>query len=94
MLMEDSSLLVELARENLDKPTREEMFDCINNKEGVGKLVKVPTRIFKGPEGPIFAATLIQKNLRMYKARQAYKHLKYLMKQATIIQRRFRLYLF
>ena len=30
----------------------------------------------------------------MYKAREAYKHLKFLMKQATIIQRRFRLYLF
>jgi hypothetical protein len=70
------------------------MFDFINNKEEVGKLVKVPTRMFKGPEGPIIAATLIQKNLRMYKAREAYKNLKYLMKQATIIQRRFRLYLF
>lgn len=90
----DGRQLVELARENLDKPTKEEMFDCINNKDEVGKLVKIPTRMFKGPEGPILAATVIQKNFRMYKAREAYKHLRFLMKKATIIQRRFRLYLF
>jgi len=35
------------------------MFDCINNKEEVGKLVKVPTRMFRGPGGPILAATAI-----------------------------------
>jgi|TARA_B110001450_G_scaffold255214_1_gene282195 IQ domain-containing protein H len=90
----DGRQLVELARENLEKPTKEELFDCINNKEAVGKLVKIPTRMFKGPEGPILAATVIQKNFRMYKAREAYKHLRFLMKKATIIQRRFRLYLF
>ena len=77
--------LAELARENLDKPTKEEMFDCIKNKEEVSLTVKIPTRMFKGPEGPILAATVIQKNFRMYKAREAYKHLKFLMKKATII---------
>ena len=45
--------------EVLNKPTKEELYDCINNKEAVGKLVKVPTRMFKGPEGPILAATVI-----------------------------------
>ena len=50
--------------------------------------------MFKGPEGPILAATVLQKNFRMYKAREAYKHLRFLMKKATTIQRRFRLYLF
>jgi len=30
----------------------------------------------------------------MYKAREAYKHLRFLMKKAQVIQRRFRLYLF
>ena len=30
----------------------------------------------------------------MYKAREAYKHLRFLMKKATTIQQRFRLYLF
>jgi hypothetical protein len=51
--------LVELAREGLDKPTKEEIFDCITNKDDVGRLIKVPTRMFKGPEGPLRAATVI-----------------------------------
>lgn len=90
----DGRQLAELAQENLSKPSKEEIFDCIQNKEEVGKLIKVPKRMFKGPEGPILAATCIQKNFRMYKAHEAYKHLKFLMKKATIIQRRFRLFLF
>lgn len=55
----DGRQLVELARDSLDKPTKEEMFDCVTNKGEVGKLVKVPTRMFKGPEGPILAAIVI-----------------------------------
>lgn len=55
----DGRMLSELAQENLVKPTREEIFDCITNKEEVGKLVKIPTRMFKGPEGPILAATCL-----------------------------------
>lgn len=90
----DGRKLVELAVEKLDKPTNEEMFECITNKEEVGKLVKIPTLMFKGPEGPIKAAVVIQKNLRMFKARESYRHLLFLMKKATKIQRRFRLYLF
>lgn len=90
----DGRQLAYLAQENLQKPTKEEMFDCIINKEEVGRLVKVPTRMFKGPEGPITAAVCIQKNFRMYKSREAYKHLRFLMQKAIIIQRRFRLFMF
>jgi hypothetical protein len=90
----DGRKLVELARENLDKPTKEEMFKCITNQDEVGKLVKIPTIMFKGPEGPIKAVIVLQKNFRMFKARESYKHLLFLMKKATKIQRRFRLYLF
>lgn len=50
--------------------------------------------MFKGPNGPEFAAVIIQKNWRMYKAYTAYSQLKFLMGKATIIQRRFRLYQF
>ena len=50
--------------------------------------------MFKGPEGPIKAVIVLQKNFRMFKARESYKHLLFLMKKATKIQRRFRLYLF
>jgi hypothetical protein len=83
-----------LCKDNLEKPSKEAMFNCITNKEEIEKLIKIPARIFKGPEGPILAAVCIQKNFRMYKAREAYKHLRFLMKKATIIQRRFRLYMF
>lgn len=50
--------------------------------------------MFKGHEGPILAATCIQKYWRMHKARVAYTYLKFLMQKATKIQRAFRLYQF
>ena len=50
--------------------------------------------MFNGPEGPIKAVIVLQKNSRMFKARESYNHLLFLMKKATKIQRRFRLYLF
>ena len=90
----DGRKLAGLAREALDKPTKEEIFDCITNKEEVGKMVKIPTIMFKGPDGPINAVVVIQKNYRMFKAREHYRDLRFLMKKATMIQRRFRLYLF
>ena len=90
----DGKQLQELAIGDLQKPSKEEIYDCVTNKDDIGQLIKVPTRMFKGPDGPIKAALVIQKNFRMYKAREAYKHLRFLMKKATVIQRRFRLYLF
>ena len=50
--------------------------------------------MYKGHDGPIKAATNIQKNWRMHKARVAFTYLKFLMKTATTIQRGFRLYQF
>jgi hypothetical protein len=35
------------------------MFKCITNQEEVGKLVKIPTIMFKGPEGPIKAVIVL-----------------------------------
>lgn len=61
-----------LADEDLKKPTPENLFDCIVNKEEVGKIIKIPSRMFKGPKGPELAAINIQKNWRMYKAHTAY----------------------
>ena len=79
---------------DLKKPTKEELYECIVNKEDVSKKVKIPSMMFKGHEGPIIAATVIQKNWRTHKARVAYTYLKFLMGKATVIQRSFRLYLF
>ena len=78
----------------MKKPSNELLFDCIINKEDVSKLIKIPSRMFKGPRGPELAAITIQKNWRMYKAHTAYSQLKFLMEKAAIIQRRFRLFLF
>lgn len=61
-----------LAEEDLKKPTNEMLFDCIVNKDEVGKIIKIPSRMFKGPKGPELAAVTIQKNWRMYKAHTAY----------------------
>ena len=79
---------------SVKKPTKEELFDCIVNKDEVASRIKIPSMMFKGHEGPIIAATVIQKNWRTHKARVAYTYLKFLMGKATIIQRSFRLYLF
>ena len=86
--------LVWLATEELKKPNSEDLFDCIVNKEEVGQVIKIPSRMYKGPKGPEIAAINIQKNWRMYKAHTAYTQLKFLMSKATVIQKRFRLYLF
>ncbi len=94
----DGKQLVSLAesqsQDMRNKPGNEQLFDCIANKEDVSKVIKIPSRMFKGPRGPELAAITIQKNWRMYKAHTAYSQLRFLMQKATIIQRRFRLFLF
>jgi hypothetical protein len=56
----------------MKKPPNELLFDCIINKEDVLKVIKIPSRMFKGPRRPELAAITIQKNWRMYKAHTAY----------------------
>lgn len=63
----------------MKKPANELLFDCIINKEDVSKVIKIPSRMFKGPRGPELAAICIQKNYRMWKAHNAYSQLKFLM---------------
>ena len=79
---------------DLKKPSKEDLYDCINNKDEVASRIRIPSMMFKGQEGPILAATVIQKNWRTHKARVAYTYLKFLMAKATIIQRSFRLFQF
>lgn len=70
---------------DLKKPPKEELYDCIVNKNEVASRIKIPSMMFKGQEGPILAATVIQKNWRSHKARVAYTYLKFLMQKATVI---------
>lgn len=51
------------------------LFDCIVNKEEVGKIIKIPTRMFKGPRGAELATITIQKNWKMYKCYKSYTQL-------------------
>jgi hypothetical protein len=61
------------------------MFKCVTNQEEISDKIKIPSLMFKGHEGPIMAATCIQKFWRMHKARVAYVYLKFLMEKATKI---------
>ena len=70
---------------DLKKPSKEELYECIVNKEDMQSKIKIPSMMFKGHEGPIIAATVIQKNWRTHKARVAYTYLKFLMSKATVI---------
>jgi hypothetical protein len=83
----DGTKVADLSREDLEleKPSNEELFNCVINSEEVGKSIRIPSLMFKGLDGPILAATVIQKNWRMHKAKVAYTYLKYLMTKATTI---------
>lgn len=77
-----------------NKPSNEELYDCVTNKDEVSNKITIPTLMFKGHEGPAKAALCIQKNWRMHKARVAYTYLMFLWQKAVKIQRAFRLFLF
>ena len=51
-----------------------------------------PKTKFNGPNGPVLAVVRIQTAWRRHKAHTAYSQLKFLMKKATVIQRKYRLY--
>lgn len=73
------------AEMDLKKPTKEELYECITNKDEVASRIRIPSLKFKGQEGPIKAAIVMQKNWRTHKARVAYTYLKFLMQKATTI---------
>lgn len=77
--------LLATAEMEIKKPSKEDLYDCINNKDEVASRIKIPSMMFKGQEGPILAATVVQKNWRTHKARVAYTYLKFLMAKATTI---------
>lgn len=83
----DGQKVAELSREDLEleKPSNEELFACVINSDEVGKSIRIPSLMFKGLDGPILAATVIQKNWRMHKAKVAFTYLQYLMTKARTI---------
>jgi hypothetical protein len=84
--------LVELANDELRKPQNEDLYDCLVNQDDVSKYIKIPTRMFVGPGGPTMAVICVQKYWRGFKARTAYTQLRFLMQNAAVIQKAFRLF--
>jgi len=76
-----------------DRYTLEELLSCVTNRIQVEAAMKDPRVSFKGQNGPVLAAIKIQTAWRRYKAYSAFSHLKFLMEKATIIQRKYRLYM-
>ena len=69
------------------------LLDCFSNRAQLWDAVKTPAQMFKGPGGQSLAAKLIQKRWKGYRAYSNFRQLKYLMKMAAVIQRRYRLHL-
>ncbi len=58
----DGKQLVHLAESqtpDMRKPSNEQLYDCISNKEDIAKIIKIPSRMFKGLRGPELAAITI-----------------------------------
>lgn len=85
--------LVEYAEIELEVYTESDLLDCMANRGQILDVIKNPEKMFKGPGGQNLAAGFIQKRWKGFKANSNFRQLKYLMKMATTIQRRFRLYL-
>mgnify|MGYP000253520320 CR=1 FL=1 len=64
----------------------------MSNLSTLKRVLKNPKKVYRGPAGPKLAATMIQKNYKMFKDYQNYKQLQYLIKMATVIQRKYRLW--
>lgn len=87
-----SFMLMEKATQGLENYTFEDLLEVITNRDQVLDTVKNPARMFKGPYGFVLAATAIQKIWRGHRAYTNFRQLKHLMKQATFIQRQYRLF--
>jgi len=55
----DGKEIAKLSQEELKKPTNEDLFECIANKDQIDDNIKIPTRMFKGPNGAEKAAVSI-----------------------------------
>lgn len=51
--------LSDLSEMELRNPSQEQLFDCLINHEEVGDYIKIPTRMFKGPNGTEIACVTV-----------------------------------
>lgn len=54
--------LAKLASTSTHKPSVVQLYDCLSNSDEIGEFIKVPSRMFKGPNGTELASISIQKN--------------------------------
>ena len=85
--------LSQLSEMDQERYTKDELMSCITNRVQVNAAMENPVMKFKGPNGPVIAAIKIQTCWRRHKAHSAFAQLKFLMEKATIIQRKYRLYM-
>ena len=89
----DIKSLIQLSEQDQDVYGREDLMSCITNRVQVDAAMSNPMMRFKGPNGPVLAAIKIQTCWRRHKAYSAFSQLKYLMEKATVVQRKYRLYM-
>lgn len=90
----DGKKLAKMAVESTRKSfTMHELLDCVVNNEEINKVLKIPSRMFIGPNGKNLAAIKIQAFWRMFCAMRDYKRIKVLIEKVKIIQTCFRVFL-
>lgn len=70
-----------------------ELLDCVVNLDDVNKILKIPSRMFIGPNGKKLAAIKIQTFWRMFSSLRDYKRIKVLIEKVKVIQASFRMHL-
>jgi hypothetical protein len=88
----DSNRMLDLAELEMDKYSRDDLLSLVINLQQVVEAMTDPKVMFKGPNGPVIATIKIQTAWRRYKAYSSFAQLRHLMKMATIVQRKYRLY--
>ncbi len=68
----DGKSIMQLADDELHKPSNDELLRCIVNIDQVNTMLRLPGRRYVGEEGPALAATKIQSSWRRYTCRTSY----------------------
>ena len=89
----DGKKLAKLAIESRKAYEINELMDCIVNSEEINKILKIPSRMFKGSKGKSLAILKIQSFWRMWAAKRDFRRIRVLIEKACIIQRNFRVFL-
>ncbi len=82
----DGKTVIELAADELRKPSVDELLQCIVNIDQVNTMMRLPGRRYGGEDGPNLAATKIQAGWRRFVCRTSYLNYQEAAKAASAIQ--------